>query len=310
MATAYTEFDCLGTDLMTNLTSAILASGDWSRPNSGSLPTLFTATTTRGAQMALDLNTTAFTVSLINATFYRSHDGTTAVDGVTRFLRHKTGATGSLAANTYHGIVSAGKEHLFISVEGPRIGEANPDSATVGSNRMYFFMSDLVPYFPADTTPTIVSFGATANAAGATWLTHGMAWAHRNGANTTSWQPGKVISLDWPNGNSASLHLNSRLEASLDGDDQQHWPYLYVDNTEGLRGRLSSFFYLGYNYATTLDVPVPQEGQIVTIDGLQYKALAVHKGDANVNTYGAFGGAVTSTSVTYWVSPIIAVPYA
>ena len=193
MATAYTEFDCLGTALLSTIQTAILASTDWARPNSGSFPTLYKATTTAGAQMCIDINTTAITTTNLIYTWYRTHDGTTGVDPLSKGFRFKRNATGTLAANTYHGRVSAGKDHLYIDIEGPRPGETNTDHSGLGSLRNYLFMSALEPYYDTvDTTPTvIVGGGQWINTSSALGNGSHVAYASRNGRNTS---PGPLAS--------------------------------------------------------------------------------------------------------------------
>lgn len=317
MATAYTEGDTLGSGLLAALQTAILASGDWARPNSGTYPTLYKATTTDGAQMCVDINTTALTLSQLGYTFYRTHDGTTGVDPLARSFRMKRNATGSLAANTYHWRVSAGKDHLYIDIEGPRPGEANPDQAAYGSQRNYLFMSALEPYYDTvDTTPAVIAGGGqvTGQSSSTSNYSH-QCYASRNGTNTLSWTPGHLAALCHPvAAHGQDYGMNEQRISVLDPD--RHYtpsPYVFFDNTQGMRGRLMRFHFAGYTYSPQIsEGPAPQVGLVIDIDGVDYKLLQVSKSDGTggggEHVWGSFG--LTYNYGTPNSSVVVAVPHA
>lgn len=310
MGTAYAELNVLGSNLLSSIQTAILASTDWARPNSATFPTLFKATTTRGAEMAIDLNTVALTLQTMTATAYRTHDGTTPGDAATRYLRMKRVSAGSLAANTYHAVVSVGKEHFFLAIEGPRPGESSPDVAGYGSLRNYIFMCDLVPYYVADTVPAVILGGSSVNAAASLVNSSHQVVCSRNHLDTLSWVNGHLATLDFPAMGSA-INLNDQRITTLDSDNFDLAPYVYYGNDNGRRGRLSSFFFAGWPVPTIPEGTVaPPIGQIVTYGGASYKLLQVNKSDSSEETWGGFGAALNNSTSLLNNSPIVAVPYA
>jgi len=308
MATAYTEFTCLGQDLLANLQTAILASSDWTRPNPATLPNLYKGVTTRGAQMCVDLNDAAITTSLLTLGVYRTHDGTTGVDKITRYIPTKRTTTGSLAQNYYRGVVSVGKEHLFISLEGPRPGEVNTDSTSYGSIRSYFFMNDIIPYHPSsiDTVPAVAVGGWLVNSTTSAFSNQNHnTVSSRNPANTGSWSPGKLTSLTFPLSNwSDSIGVNW---TGPDGD-LYLGPYVLFDDYSGIRGRLASFFYAGFNTVSTYETAPNAGNQLITYQGKQYKLLNVTKSDGNAQMWGQFGANPTNSGADSSRSVIVAVP--
>lgn len=312
MGTAYTEFSCLAQDLMTNLQTAILSSTDWSRPNSGTKPTLYKCTTTRGVQMCIDLADAALTAQTLSAALYRTHDGTTGVDKAIKYLLYKRNNTGALATNTIRVIVSAGKEHLFISVEGPRIGDATGvDNGAYGSMRQYIFLNDLVPYFDStvDLASTIVAGGSPSLVTASAGQGTGSHWVHasRNMRDSAAWSVGKLATLIFP-----SSSLQSGMNAQMSGKDGNIYlaPYVFFDDIEGIRGRLASFFFAGYTIVDPGEPPPMQAGQIITYASKQYKLLPVSKSDGTQNVWGPLGMAFTADVNNTQRSPIVAVPYA
>lgn len=314
MATVYYERNVLGSNLLSQLQTDILSSTDWARPNSATFPTLYKATTTRGAQMCIDLNTTAVDLNKMSLTAYRTHDGTTAGDSALTYIRHKRTTGGAFATNTYHYILSCGKEHFFLAVEGPRGGETGADSAVYGSLRSYVFLCDLVPYFGADTAATVILGGIPTNVAPAiTNLSHQVR-VGRNYANTLSWTTGHLTALSFPGINAQQGTNYTAYEtriATLDSNNYYLSPYVFWDNTEGIRGRLSSFFYAGFNYSdyTGDGTAPPLVGQVVSYGGATYKLIQVNRSDSSEATWGSFGAAMNANAGFINYSPIVGVPY-
>lgn len=307
MGTSSGEFNVTGANLLSTLQTLILGSTDWARPNSGVLPTLFKCTTTRGAQMAIDLNTTAVDLNKMSLTAYRTHDGTTAVDPTVSFIRHKRTTGGAFATNTYHGFVSAGKEHFFLYIEGPRAGETGADSATYGSLRNYVFLNDLVPYHAADTTPAVVLGGPQTNVAPTLVANMHQVRVSRNAADSLAWNPGHLTSLQFPMIAAANF-MNEKREAVSDSGNFYMSPYVLWDNTDGERGRLASFFYAGSTFADVLEATVPPIGQNVTYGGATYKLIQVNKSDTSEQAWGPLGLAANAGAALMNYSPVIAVP--
>lgn len=310
MATKYTEFDTTPANFVADVRTAILGSADWAQPNAAGKPGLMKATTTRGAQMVVDLSDAAPNNGYAQFGVYRTHDGTTGVDKVVRYLHWKNGNTG---ANTdkIHCVVSAGKEHLFINTEGPYPSETNTESNVFGSTRTYFYMSDLVPYFDntVDLVPAVIIGGNHTTAPNQdTSLTY-RCLVSRNAKDTVSWRYGKLASLQFPsrdNGPSTALR-----NVGADGSFFL-FPYVLFDDAEGMRGRLNALFFAGFNYAggDGIDIPTPPVGDIVNYGGSPYKLLAVNKAAQNSQfIWGSLGASYTYNAPHNFKSTVVAVPY-
>lgn len=266
------------------------------------------ATTDRGADMIVDLEGADTNNGWLGLAVYRQWTGTVPgghVDPDLYSIYYR--ATSSTSAIPVHAIVSASKNHLFISLEGPRAYELNPTSTTYGSVRNYFAISDLVPYHVADTVPAVVTAG-TYNLNNPTVLQGAFRAAiSRDTTNTLSWQAARLASLDWPTVVTTDV-LTMPRTCTIDGKTYL-FPYVVFSMAEGLRGRLKHFFYAGTSAPTyAADLPEPV-GTKVTYDGVVYKLLAVNKGDNTNAAYGPFGAAGNgSTSITR--SVVVAVPFA
>jgi hypothetical protein len=304
MALTYSEFATTGANLLVDLRTAILASTDWTQPNAGGSPNLLKATTTRGAQMVVDLNDTAPTVNRLGMGVYRTHDGTTGVDKVTRYLRYKAGG-GTLSTMTLRCVVSASKEHLFINIEGPRGGESSADHATYGSQRTYFFMSDVVPYFeaPDDIAPCVAIGGrhVDGNASYDNGSYH--LWVSRSRANTDAWLPCHVASLD-----NFRSDINVGIQRIAKNGDTFLSPYVVFEDVDGIRGRLSSLFFAGWNWTDRSDITTLPIGSKVTNNGITYKLLGTNKSEVSNRTYDVLGPVGNDNTTTMHRSPIVAVP--
>jgi hypothetical protein len=263
------------------------------------------ATTTRGAQMVVDLVDGFAESHNLNMAVWQSHDGTTGAGRSPRYLYWRTGASGF--AMPLHCIVSASKEHLFISIEGPRANETAANSATLGSLRNYFFIDDLVPYHASDTTPVVIAGGTSPAAAAASAANNSYtAHASRNIANNASWSQAKLLTLDFPS--CASSETVQVLRQSS-GDGKYYLsPYVCFGDEAGLRGRLRSLLHAGFNYADTLEAPTPPIGQKITYEGQTYKLLAVNKSEGGTRTWGQLGSAANDSTTTFHRSAIVAVP--
>lgn len=264
------------------------------------------ATTTRGADMIVDLCDTAPLPHTLNMGVWRAHDGTTGTDKSARWLFYRAAAA-TATAWPLHVIVSASKEHLFISIEGPRANETGATSATAGSLRNYFFMDDVVPYHAGDTNPVVYAGGGMSANAGASVINNSFQGAFsRNYADTSSWPQTKLLSLDFPSLASTETVNVTRLAVA----DGKYYlaPYACFGDESGLRGRLANFFFAGYTLSDTPDVAISPVGQEITYDGRTFKLLAVNKSDASVVTWGQFGSAANTGTTNVFRSAIVAVP--
>ena len=263
-------------------------------------------TTTRGADMIVDLAESSVHMTAIQMAVWESHDGTVGTDKSMRWMYHRAAAAAATNIQL-HCIVSASKEHLFISVEGPRANEAGATSAVIGTVRNYFFMGDMIPYHVGDTTPVVFAGGGMA----ATQVASAANNSHqgnlsRNYANTTSWSVAKLLSLDFPSVTSLEVIQVTRQSA---GDGKYYFaPYVIFGDESGLRGRLANFHLVGYTFSDTPEIATPPIGQKVLYDGQWYKLLAVNKSDGVTLTWNQFGSAGNNSTSTFHKSVIVAVP--
>jgi hypothetical protein len=296
VATTFSTFDTTPAGAVAAIKAAILASTDWSNPAGDRV----VCTTTRGAAMVVDLADAAAIATRLQFGVYRT---TGLADKVVRYLQWRN--SGGATTDALHCTVSAGKEHLFIIVEGPRIGEANPADATAGSYRPVFFLCDLVPYFATDTIPAVVCGGSVT--AGeptntASYLVH----TSRNAANNASWVVGLLETLQPPRGAPLNpfRYTGNSLSAAIGGLVAR--PYVVFEDAAGLRGRLAPFFNLGWNLVgTTADFPA-QTFSRVAIGSAIYIGLPVTKAGVNQGQT-PFGQ--TYTGDGNYGTPIVAVPY-
>ena len=111
--------------------------------------------------------------------------------------------------------------------------------------------------------------------------------------------------------NNVGYHNLNRVALLDPADKYVVSPFVFFDTAEGMRGRLTSFYFAGHNYVNTPDsFPPPPVGQIITIDSVSYKLLQVNRSAANGSwhVYGPFG--VAANNGVPQASPIVAVPYA
>lgn len=257
------------------------------------------ATTSTGIDMVLDLMdsyVTLATTSHLNMAVYRAHDGTPTggTDRSPRWLYWRGISAAASGSSLVHCIVSASKDHLYVSVEGPRFSETDPDGASYGSIRSYFFMDTLVPYFTND-VPTIFVGGNTTIGYLASTGSSALGFISRSFNGATAWDQARLGTVTFPtNGISASMNY----ERQSIGDGQYYlFPYVALSDAAGIRGRLGHFFFAGHtnpDYISDLTVSPPSLGSKVTFEGNTYKLLSVNRG-AGSSVWGQFGAA-TNTS--------------
>lgn len=295
----YSEFDTTPTNAAGDIKAKILTQSDWASLTGTGLTTAVKATTTRGAQMVVDFNDAAGGSSVrLPLGIYRTHDGTTAVDKLVRYLNARS--AGGATTDPWHVCVSASKEHLWVSLEGPRTGEPNG-----GSNyRSVFYIGDLLPYFAGDTVATVVMIGhpTTGSFAGSQ-----PAVVSRNAANTASWVLANLATLGFlaVTGSSSTLGTqtpNLNPQAAADGNAYL-WPFVVVEVSAGLRGRLAYTFCGGGSASGAAGPdPIVAPGQKFTYAGATYIATIGPNGS---NAYSAFGAGSAGGGNTY---PVVCVP--
>lgn len=270
---------------------------------------LLKATTTRGADMIVDLAGGVPVLNGILPTFYRAHDGVTGTDPTQRYCFWRSNATSSALSNPVHVVVSASKEHLFVSIEGPRAWETGATSTVYGSAKQYFFLADLVPYFAADTLPVVV-LGAQMNVTPQSAVTTNshIASVSRNAANTSSWVSARVATLSYLDAGTTDV-FGVKRECSIDGNTYM-FPFVVIQDTEGVRGRLNNLFYAGNNSPTPANDITASVGDKSTFDGRTYKTVTVNNSDGSANTFWGALGAVANGSANANRSIIVGLPVA
>lgn len=278
----------------------------------GTASMILKSTTTRGADLIFDLVDGQVELSNLNLAVWRAHDGTVgAVSGGTdrtsRWLYWRGSASGALWNMPLHCIVSAGKDHVFISVEGPRANEPAATSSVVGSLRNYFFMDDVVPYHANDLVPVCFAGGMMADTATVSPANNShQGHFSRNFADTSSWSAAKTLTLDFPSTASTETVQVMR-QTSADGK-YYFSPYVAFGDESGIRGRLANFFHVGFTYSDTPEIATAPIGQKVQFDGRWFKLTAVSKSDGSIATWGQFGSAGNSGAPNFFRSPIVAIP--
>lgn len=269
--------------------------------------TVLKSTSDRGADLILDLEGDTLATNMIGMATYRAYTGTSPggwTDRQPYYLYWKTAA--ATATAPIHVILSVGKNHLFFSIEGPRAHEASATSLSFGSVKNYFGISDLIPYHAEDTEPAAIVIGQSINSSTpATSNNSHQVQISRDSADTVSWSQGRLASLEWPTVYSTDVVPMNRT-CTIDGNTYL-FPYVLFSEGEGIRGRLSSFFYANTTSPSPLTDLADPVGVRVEYDGLIYKLLAVSKGDGTTQAWGPFGSVINSGSVMR--SVIVAVPF-
>lgn len=272
--------------------------------------TVLRSTSDRGADLIVDLEGGQLTAAAYTFQVYRQYTGTApAVQTPPRLHSIFWRVSGGTMTQVLHVVLSVSKNHLYFSIEGPRGNEAGTFNTSVGSLRNYFALCDLIPYHAADTVPAAVAIGVTnisSTPSVQSYSSHNV-YISRDAANTVTWSPGRIASLDWPTIHTSEVVTMNRT-CTIDGNTYM-FPYVLFSETEGIRGRLSSFFYCGTSAIPTVTTDIPEPvGSKVTYDGIVYRLLAVNKGDGTNPAWGPFGAVVNQTQVTR--SIVVAVPFA
>lgn len=239
MANYFVEFDTTPANLITALKAQMLNSTNWSNPSGGS-GHVMTATTSHGAQMAVDLADAAVTSRQLQLGIYRTWASGSGTDKLVRYLCWRT-LTAGATTDPIHVQLSLGQDHLWLAIEGPRPGEPSPDDATNGSSRQVALISDIVPYFAGEPSGVVCVLGNTTSL---TNMGSPLVYVSRNRANTQSWVPSKLATLTIPGGGGNQPWFGTQRNAQADSNTYL-WPYVVIEDTAGLRGRLGKIFFAG-----------------------------------------------------------------
>lgn len=257
---------------------------------------LLKSTTTRGAQMVIDLFAGLDMNHALRVDVYRTHDGTTGVDRVSRILNW-VATSYATATDPVHVVVSAGKEHVWIRLEGSRWGEAT--STNYNGSIGGLFLGDLVPYFGTDTVPAVVLAAAVGDMASGGGNT-GVCYVSRNAANNASWVGADMLSLSRPTGGASANQFSetavSPTTLAMDGNHYL-WPYVVVEHTAGLRGRVGQLLHVGSSSEQSVSPNPSSTGERYTVGGVVFESMV---GTRNgVFPWGSSNGAR---------GPVVAVP--
>lgn len=272
---------------------------------------LLKTTTDDGAQIVLQI--VDFTNQYLMYRMFRTHTGAsllaTAYTDPTpwRYIYYNSAAQGT--TTKVYGVLSLSSNHIFLSLEGPRANESGAFSTLHGSLRNYMFASSVLRYRNTDATPCVAAWGVSAadsNPQMVDQLWRGE--VSRNVGNTLSWTMCRFPTVTMP-------HFASNAATNFDSysavDNKTYvWPYLVVEEGDGLRGRLANFFFIGINRTTYGIDPVDNPGQFITVGNVVYKTLAVAKGDGSNAAGGGFGAYIGTGTDGVYGSAIVAIPYA
>jgi hypothetical protein len=271
--------------------------------------TVLRSTSDRGAKLIVDLEAGTWdgaAYHVLGVSAYREYTGTAPggqTDASKSHSLYWKSSTGT-ATMPLHVVLSVGKNHLFFTIEGPRANEPSATSTTYGSLKTYFSFCDIIPYHVSDTVPAAVLSACHAYN-NSVLSSHHLAQISRDSMDTYPWSNGRLASLDWPTMYTTDVVTMPR-NCTIDGSTYL-FPYVVFSEMEGLRGRLSSFYYCGTTQPSTFDYSEPV-GSKVTYDGVVYKLLSINKGDGTSAIWGPFGAISNSTSITR--SLVLAVPFA
>lgn len=292
MAFAYSVFDTTPANLIADLKTKILLSSDWSNPSGN----VVKCTTPLGATMAIDLTGSTVPTTLgFGAPYiwrqYATSSGTDRLDGYGWWW--KTQNTGATTTIPLHVTVSAGNTLLWITVEGPRAGEAFADNATYGSFRQTVAIAQLTPYFAADTTPQVVviSSGAYTGVTGPNQAIGPMSYIRvgQNMALNGTWVTGQLMALCFP----TDVQQANTVMPNRGADGSVYLsPYVVFEHQAGLRGRLTDLYFAGINHSSnTTDIFATNyaAGDVVTIGGNNYTVIAPYRGN-QANNWDAASG--------------------
>jgi hypothetical protein len=282
----------------------------WSSGDAVGVGGFVKATTARGADMILDLADAAVTTGQIQIGLYRTHNGTTSTDKVVRYLGTKVAAL----TNTMRARVSVSKEHLYVDLEGPRWGETGYDTS-YGPYKSYIFIGDLTPYHASDLVPAVVAIMGDIN--GGTTGTGSRAVVSRNQADDTSWVFAQILTLTHHTHHSFDsdgAYPNMAQHYSKGDGKLYVWPYVVVEDRDGIRGRISRIHNAGWSasngavqaqYSGAMHSGIV-DGTEISYGGITYRAMKPIQASAN-----ASGGLALSQVYAYRnndYSPLVAVP--
>lgn len=272
--------------------------------------TVLKSTATNGAQLIVNLEGESTAVNYLGVSVHSSWTGTAPggfADRTPMYVYYRSSASGATTAMPLHVTVSAGQDHLFVAVEGPRSFEAAASSTVNGSAKNYFALSTLVNYHAADTVAPVIAIGQSliGTNIGVSTNSHQVSIS-KESTGAAAWTAGRLATLTFPTIYSTDVVSVNR-SCSIDGKNYI-LPYVLFSETEGIRGRLTRFFFANTNSPSPATDYADPVGTRVSQDGIVYRLVAVNKGDGTQSAWGPFGSISNGNTPSRTV--IVAVPYA
>lgn len=304
MALHYAEYTTTAANWVSDTKTQITTSTDWSNITGD----IVKATTTRGAEMVLDLNKAAPVNNYATVAFWRNHNGSSGNDEITRY-HHWKYQSGGTTSNTLHCVVSASKEHLLVMTEGPYGPESNTDHVESGSKRATLMLADIVPYHGGDSTAAVVAVAHISSSQSATTGNY-FAAVSRDAPDAASWVPAQLAVVQSPFSPDMISSLGtSTLQVTAEGDGNSYlFPFVVVETENGLRGRVNNVYWAGWSKPTSAaEGQGFTENSLVTYGGNTFrirrcvKAISTSS-SATVTPFGA-----VPSSLSFATEPQIAV---
>lgn len=228
--------------------------------------------TTAGTEMIVALGDKTPNAYRQPIAVYQSMTGTTAADIVmgdkqAGFLRWFSGSSGALTTMPLHVEFSAGPTFLWISVDGPRVGEPNAESTP---SRGIFYIGTILPYDDLDTSePLLVVLNPTDSIA-----MNDFAYVSRDAADTASWITAVLGTVSYA-AEFASSSVGTSLNPVRDGT-RFFWPWVVSEHDYGPRGRIKDIYFASigaFSNQRQYDV----EGRQLVLDGITYTVTPAYK---------------------------------
>lgn len=165
--------------------------------------------------------------------------------------------------------------YCFLRIQGPNPGETGAANASNGSSSGYAFAYPQVPYLPGDTVAKTITVGGSSLNSSGSPLNYAYVSQGLMGGN---WATGHFLTMRPAIEDSSNLW--QRPWSRLTSASETFWPYVFVEQTAGVRGRLDGLFFVADNAVGTLDAATYETG-VVSIAGVEHSKF--HAG-ANINT--------------------------
>ena len=242
----------VGNAFLTNATNGLdkklVTDLGWTKTGAG--PFTYTSPTVNGRQITFSVGTQTAAyvpITCLGQTFYL-HTGGTNLTG------------------TYYISIYASTSHVFICWEGPAAGATGAFDSVNGSHRSFFCATSFTPYLSSDTTQANqwCAFGSHTSATSTVYNAKVYVKQSLAGVNNDS---GEFVTMRPAVQDITGVGDNIRNKSVL--TNVIYWPFVIIEDSNGLRGRLDSVYFGGEAYqVSTGDSGKPTyAGLTPTIDG-------------------------------------------